>query len=54
VPAQFKDATKGKVVVDFLNWMLDHGESMVSQLDYAPLPDSVRNKVQARIKEIRF
>ena len=54
VPAEFKDAAKGKVVVDFLNWMLDHGESMVSQLDYAPLPDSVRNKVQARIKEIRF
>ena len=54
VPAQFKDATKGKVIVDFLNWMVDHGESMVSQLDYAPLPDNVREKVRARIKEIRF
>jgi len=54
VPAQFKDATKGKVIVDFLNWMVDHGESMVSQLDYAPLPDNVKEKVRARIKEIRF
>jgi len=54
VPAQFKDATKGKVIVDFLNWMLDQGESMVAQLDYAPLPDSVKKKVQARIKEVRF
>ena len=52
VPAQFKDATKGKIVVDFLNWMLDQGESMVAQLDYAPLPDNVREKVRARIKEI--
>ena len=54
IPAQWKDATKGKVIVDFLNWMLDHGESMVSQLDYAPLPDNVKDKVRARIKEIHF
>ena len=54
VPAQFKDASKDKVMVDFLNWMLDHGEAMVSQLDYAPLPDNVKDKVRARIKEIRF
>ena len=54
IPAQFKEAAKGKVMVDFLTWMLDQGESMVSQLDYAPLPDSVKNKVQARIKEVRF
>jgi phosphate transport system substrate-binding protein len=54
VPAQFKDAAKGKVVVDFLNWMLDQGEPMASQLDYAPLPNEVKEKVRARIKEIRF
>jgi len=54
VPAQFKDATKGKVVVDFLNWMLAQGESMVSQLDYAPLPDNVKSRVQARVKEVHF
>jgi phosphate transport system substrate-binding protein len=54
VPAQFKDAAKGKVVVDFLAWMLDQGEPMASQLDYAPLPDSVKNKLRTRIKEIRF
>jgi phosphate transport system substrate-binding protein len=52
VPAQFKEPSKGKVMLDFLNWMLDQGESMVSQLDYAPLPDTVKEKVRARIKEI--
>ena len=54
VPAQFKDAAKGKVMVDFLNWMLERGESMVTELDYAPLPDNVKEKVRARIKEIHF
>ena len=54
VPAQFKDAAKGKVMVDFLNWMLDQGEPMASQLDYAPLPGSVKDRLRARIKEVRF
>ncbi len=53
VPAQFKDAAKGKVMVDFLNWAVDQGEPMASQLDYAPLPDGVKEKVRARIKDIR-
>jgi len=52
LPAQFKDATKGKVMVDFLNWMLAQGEPMAPALDYAPLPDNVKAKVQARVKEI--
>ena len=28
-------------MVDFLNWMLDQGQGMVSQLNYAPLPKEV-------------
>ena len=54
VPAQWKDATKGKIIVDFLNWMLDTGEGMVKQLDYAPLPGNVAEKVRERIKEIKY
>jgi phosphate transport system substrate-binding protein len=54
VPAQWKDATKGKVMVDFLNWMLDSGEGMVKDLDYAPLPGNVAEKVRATIKEIKY
>jgi phosphate transport system substrate-binding protein len=53
VPAQWKDAAKEKIMVDFLNWMLDHGEQMVQQLDYAPLPQSVVEKERARIKQIK-
>lgn len=53
IPAQSKDATKGKIIVDFLNWMLDKGESMVTQLNYAPLPSSVAEKVRGTIKQVR-
>jgi phosphate transport system substrate-binding protein len=53
VPAQSKDGAKGKILVDFLNWMLDAGEPMARQLTYAPLPKEVAEKVRATIKQIR-
>jgi phosphate transport system substrate-binding protein len=53
VPTKWQDAAKQKVMVDFLNWMLDHGQSMVQSLDYAPLPKAVADKERAKIKGIR-
>lgn len=53
VPVQWKDGTKKQVMVDFLNWMLDQGQGMVSSLSYAPLPKEVADKERARIKEIK-
>lgn len=53
VPAQWKDASKGKIMVDFLNWMLDQGQPMAAQLDYAPLPKEVAEKVRATVKTIK-
>ena len=38
IPAQSKDAAKGKILADFLNWMLDDGQKMTADLTYAPLP----------------
>jgi len=52
VPADWKDKSKQKIVVDFLNWMLDQGQTMSAQLDYAPLPDSVKEKERAAVKAI--
>ncbi len=52
VPTQWKDAGKRKVMVDFLNWMLDKGQGTAEQLDYAPLPKSVVAKEKAAIKQI--
>jgi phosphate transport system substrate-binding protein len=50
IPMVSKDPAKGAVIKDFLNWMLDHGESEVSELYYAPLPQPVQVKVRAAIK----
>ena len=38
IPTQPQDPAKGKVINDFLNWMLDKGEAEASSLTYAPLP----------------
>jgi phosphate transport system substrate-binding protein len=52
IPAQAKDASKGKILTDFLNWMVTDGQKMTTQLAYAPLPDSVAEKVKAAIKQV--
>ena len=51
---QQKDATKGKKLVEFLKWALTKGESMAKDLDYAPLPDSLRDRVLKRVEEIKM
>jgi len=48
------DATKGKKLVDFLNWALTDGEAEVSSLDYAPLPGEMAANVKARVATIDF
>ena len=53
IPAQSKDAAKGKILADFLNWMVDDGQKMTADLSYAPLPESVATKVKAAIKQVR-
>jgi phosphate transport system substrate-binding protein len=53
IPAESKDAAKGKILADFLNWMVTDGQKMTSTLSYAPLPDSVVAKVKDAIKQIK-
>ena len=53
VPAEWKDKNKQKIMVDFLNWMLDQGQTMTTQLNYAPLPDAVKEKEREAIKSIK-
>jgi len=52
VPTQWKDANKGKITVDFLNWMLDSGQQMVQQLYYAALPQSLVGMEKDAVKKI--
>src|SRR5216117_3164942 len=51
---QQKDAAKGKKLVEFLKWSLTDGEKMAKDLQYAPLPDSVQQRVLKRIDEIKM
>ena len=51
---QQKDPAKGKKLVEFLKWALTKGEAMARDLDYAPLPDSVQQRVLKRIDEIKM
>ena len=53
IPVQAKDQARGKILVDFLNWMLDSGEKMTADLAYASLPDNVSAKVREAIKQVR-
>ena len=52
IPVQSKDAARGKIITDFLNWMVTDGQKMTGQLSYAPLPASVVEKVKATIKQV--
>jgi phosphate transport system substrate-binding protein len=53
IPSQSKDAAKGKIINDFLNWMVDDGQKMTGDLTYAPLPQNVASKVKDTIKQVR-
>jgi phosphate transport system substrate-binding protein len=53
VPVKAKDPKKGKVLADFLGWMVNDGQKMTTQLAYAPLPESVAEKVKATIKQVQ-
>jgi phosphate transport system substrate-binding protein len=51
---QQKDSAKGKKLVEFLKWAAKDGEKMAKDLDYAPLPETVQERVLKRINEIKM
>jgi phosphate transport system substrate-binding protein len=53
IPEQSKDSAKGKILADFLNWMVSDGQKMTAALSYAPLPESVVQKEKEAIKLVR-
>ena len=52
IPIKSADPAKGKVLHDFLEWMLDHGEAEAPALTYAPLPKTVIAMVRKTIQGI--
>ena len=53
IPQQSKDANKGKILADFLNWMVTDGQKMTNALSYASLPENVVQKEKEAIKTIK-
>jgi phosphate transport system substrate-binding protein len=47
-----KDAVKGKLLVDFLWWGIHDGEKFAKDLQYAPLPEEVVKRAEAKINSI--
>lgn len=52
IPMQWKDANKGKIMADFLHWMLKDGQQMVENLNYAKLPPALVQMEEAAIQKI--
>ena len=50
---QQADAAKGRKLVDFLRWAYTDGQQTAGSLDYAPLPQSLRERLTARIDSIQ-
>jgi len=53
IPEKSKEAAKGKILADFLTWMVDDGQKMTAELTYAPLPENVAAKVKGAIKQVQ-
>jgi len=49
-----KDAAKGKALVDFLWWGIHDGEKYAKDLQYAPLPQELVTRAEAKINSIVF
>ncbi|MBZ5553420.1 MAG: phosphate ABC transporter substrate-binding protein PstS [Acidobacteriia bacterium] len=54
VPQQIAAANKGKVLVDFLKWMVGDGQKFTTALAYAPLPKAVVAKEEKAITRIKY
>jgi len=53
IPMPSKDPAKGKILNDFLSWMVTDGQKMTGALAYAPLPDNVVAKEKEAIKLVK-
>ncbi len=53
IPEKSKEPAKGKILADFLTWMVDDGQKMTADLTYAPLPGNVAEKVKGAIKLVQ-
>ncbi|HEV8244270.1 MAG TPA: phosphate ABC transporter substrate-binding protein PstS [Polyangiaceae bacterium] len=48
-----KDPSKGEALAKFLWWAIHDGQKFSGALDYAPVPDPVVKKIEARLKTLK-
>ncbi len=53
IPEKATDPNKGKILVDFLNWMLTDGQTKTAALSYAPLPQELVSRVKTTVGQLR-
>jgi phosphate transport system substrate-binding protein len=53
IPEKATDPKKGKILVDFLNWMLTDGQRETMTLSYAPLPQELAVRVKTTVGQLR-
>jgi phosphate transport system substrate-binding protein len=49
-----EDAAKGKALVEFLSWAIHDGQQYATPLLYAPLPPSLVERIEAKLRTVRF
>ena len=54
IPGQIAASDKGKILVDFLKWMVSDGQKFTTALAYAPLPKAVVAKEENAITKIKY
>jgi phosphate transport system substrate-binding protein len=48
------DPTKGRQLVDFLQWALSEGQRSAPTLDYAPIPAELQSQLRTRVGQIQI
>ncbi len=47
-----KDAVKGRALTEFLSWSIHDGQKLAQALDYAPLPNEIVKKADAKLHTV--
>jgi len=53
IPRTWGDPNKRKAMINFLDWILDSGQKMTSNLHYVPLPETLAAQVRNDVKQIK-
>ena len=53
IPERAADPSKGKILADFLNWMLTDGQKATADLSYAPLPQELVGRVKGTVQQLQ-